>query len=174
MDEGVGSGWRVDEGVAPWCATCPAHAERLLMSKAITRRALPPRGRSRLRGSLRKRFSRCFIHSSGASSHAEFTETGETHAMRNELVEELIIDPEAKVMQNRTEKSIRASQTSGTESKQGRREEEVRLGQEKRPRCLHSEKPACPRRGSLSAEKREVKLSRDRVRWQRLPGCRTT
>src|SRR5258708_21661956 len=47
------------------------------MIKAITRRALPPRGRSRLRGRLRKRFSRCFIHSSGASSHAEFTETGE-------------------------------------------------------------------------------------------------
>ena len=77
MDEGVGSGWRFDEGVAPWCATCPAHAERLLMIKAITRRALPPRGRSRLRGRLRKRFSRCFTHSSGASSHAEFTETGE-------------------------------------------------------------------------------------------------
>lgn len=52
--------------------------------------------------------------------------------MCNELVVELIIEPWAKVIQNREGKSVRDSQIGGMESKQGRRAEEVRLSRETR------------------------------------------
>jgi hypothetical protein len=51
--------------------------------------------------------------------------------MRNELVEELIV--EAKVMQARAGGCGRSSQTGKMESKQGRREEEVKPSRETRP-----------------------------------------
>src|SRR5437879_6434332 len=42
-----------------------------------------------------------------------------THAMRNELVEELIVDREAKVMQDRTGKPLESAKPTGWRAKQG-------------------------------------------------------
>jgi hypothetical protein len=51
---------------------------------------------------------------------------GITHAMRNERVEELFVEGEAKVTRNRTGESGRAGQSGEKESERGSREEEVR------------------------------------------------
>ncbi len=58
---------------------------------------------------------------------------GNTHAMRNELVEELIIGEEATVIQNWIGECVRDSRSGGMESKKGRREEKIRPSREKRP-----------------------------------------
>jgi len=54
---------------------------------------------------------------------------------------------------------VRGGRTSGMESEQGRRWEKWRDSQEKRKGGLHSDKPACPRRGHPTAGKTVVSRS---------------
>ncbi len=53
--------------------------------------------------------------------------------MRNEVVEELSLDLMSESRAERDAEQVRESRTSGMESKKGRRWEELRSSQEKRP-----------------------------------------
>ena len=75
------------------------------------------------------------------------------HELRNEIVEEFIADRVSESCAEQDAPLVRGGRTRGMESEKGRRGGESRKSQEKRPRCLHSEKQACPRRRNTVAAK---------------------
>src|SRR2546429_3809239 len=77
------------------------------------------------------------------------------HELRNEIVEELIPNLMSESCTERTAPCVGGNRTRGMESKKGRRREELRKSQEKRPEGFHSEKQACPRRGNAEATESE-------------------
>src|SRR5438094_6784154 len=93
-----------------------------------------------------------------------------THELRNEVVEELIPHLMSESCTERTAPCVGGNRTRGMESKKGRRREESRKSQEKRPEGFHSEKQACPKRETQRQPRARVKPLPNRVRWQSVLG----
>jgi hypothetical protein len=98
-------------------------------------------------------------------------QAGNAHAMRNELVEELTVDPKEQILQSRMGSPSEMTKLVGWRAKTGRREEEVRTGQEKKTRSSPWKSGLVQEEGTCRCQD-EVTLSPVRARWQGLPGRR--
>lgn len=93
----------------------------------------------------------------GSGGPKRFAIYRQTHELRNELVEELIVDLVSESHAEQDVESVRDGRTSGMESKKRQKKGRIENQPGKEAMRLHTEKQACPRRGTPTAVKTVLK-----------------